>query len=316
MHSSCLTPYRYHTLCFSLISPPLQVSQSDRLKKSLYALLFLTVLTPLFLSTLFPTLSPVPFFVLLILLTLSFSLLTSFLQSSSIAIAALHGSKEMLCVMSGQGGVAVLIASVQLYLGIVSVWGGDEGNPTPPDEHLHTSVVAVGEASGVSNAQLSSGVGLWAISTVPILMCIMVGKRLLHLEPSSATSGSQSRYSSQVGKARAEMHNEVDETLDFEHPGRDTIHASTHPSRNEGQPTRSGPNAYNDETPLTENDEEVSERQLRFVAEEDEEEHLRHTAAAKGWRGMKGMMWKNRVVYFSVAWVFVVTLVSSNLVYV
>jgi hypothetical protein len=222
----------------------------------------------------------------------------------------------MLCVMSGQGGVAVLIASVQLYLGIVSVWGGDEGNPTPPDEHLHTSVVAVGEGSGVSNAQLSSGVGLWAISTVPILMCIMVGKRLLHLDSSSATSRPESRYSSQVGKAQAERHNEVDETLDFEHPGRDTIRASTHPSRNEGQPTRSGPNAYNDETPLTENDEEVSERQLRFVAEEDEEEHLRHTAAAKGWRGMKGMMWKNRVVYFSVAWVFVVTLVSSNLVYV
>lgn len=220
----------------------------------------------------------------------------------------------MLCVMSGQGGVAVLIASVQLYLGIVSVWGGDEGNPTPPDEHLHTSVVAVGEGSGVSNAQLSSGVGLWAISTVPILMCIMVGKRLLHLDSSSATSRPESRYSSQVGKAQVETHNEVDETLDFEHPGRDTIRASTHAGRNEGRPARS--ESYNDEAPLTGNDEEDCERQLRFVAEEDEEEHLRHTAAAKGWRGMRGMMWKNRVVYFSVGWVFVVTLVSSDLVYV
>lgn len=218
----------------------------------------------------------------------------------------------MLCVMSGQGGVAVLIASVQLYLGMVSVWGGDEGNPTPPDEHLHTSAVAVGEGSGVSNAQLSSGVGLWAISTVPILMCIMVGKRLLHLDSTSANS--RLEYSSQVGKSRAERHNGMDETLDFENPGRDTIHASTRTSHYEGRPARSEP--YNDETPLTENDEEDTERQLRFVAEEDEEEHIRHTAAATGWRGMKGMIWRNRVVYFSVAWVFVVTLVSFDLVYV
>lgn len=228
----------------------------------------------------------------------------------------------MLCVMSGQGGVAVLIAGMQLYLGMVSVWGGDEGNPTPPDEHLQrqarttgTEVGAKGEGSGVSNAQLSSGVGLWAISTIPILLCILVGKRLLSLDQVSRTSlrrnprGKQQDQDDLDETPSADMDGLNPSEYDFNHPER-------HPAAAHGgfKPPGSGyRDAPTDPTPGDEPGMEEDERRLRFVAEEDHEERLRETANGKGWRGMKGMIWRNRVVYFSVAWVFVVTLVSPVL---
>lgn len=228
----------------------------------------------------------------------------------------------MLCVMSGQGGVAVLIAGVQLYLGVVSVWGGDEGNPTPPDEHLQRqawntgeAVGVKGEGSGVSNAQLSSGVGLWAISTIPILLCILVGKRLLSLDQASGNSsrrnprGKQQDQDDPDETPSADMDGLNPSEYNFNHPER-------HPAAAHGgfKPPGSG---YRDApTRPTLADEpgmEEDQRRLRFVAEEDQEERLRETADGEGWRGMKGMIWRNRVVYFSVAWVFVVTLVSPVL---
>jgi equilibrative nucleoside transporter 1/2/3 len=93
------------------------------------------------------------FLPLLLLLTLVLALTTSFLQSAVIALAALWGSQEMQGVMSGQGGIAVLVSGSQVVLALVSSKGTEE--------------VSTGAAFG-----------LWALAAGWVVVCLLALNRL------------------------------------------------------------------------------------------------------------------------------------------
>ena len=57
---------------------------------------------------------------ILLAITLGLGASTGYLQSAVIALASLWGSDEMLSVMSGQGGIAVLVSGIQLVLAVIS----------------------------------------------------------------------------------------------------------------------------------------------------------------------------------------------------
>jgi equilibrative nucleoside transporter 1/2/3 len=89
--------------------------------------------------------------------TLVLSLACSYLQSAVFGLAALWGSKEMLAVMSGQGGIAVLVSGTQLLLAIF-----DAGRANSP---------------GNSPSSLAAE-GLWALAAAGTIICLAALKHL------------------------------------------------------------------------------------------------------------------------------------------
>ncbi|KAJ9107042.1 hypothetical protein QFC19_002911 [Naganishia cerealis] len=194
-------------------------------------------------NAIFPILPSVPYFLALISLTLIFSYGTSYLQSAVLAVAALWGPKEMLAVMSGQGGIAVLISTVQVYIATMGVFTSDN-NPDPQET----------SDGSPTTAELAAGMGLWMAAIVPIAICIMTTRRLF---PRDSTS----------------CH--LPPKLSFE------------AERDEG---------------------EFYDTERRFSAEEDEDSRRGSTSGFnRSWAVLK----RNKLVNFSVFYVFVVTLVSG-----
>jgi equilibrative nucleoside transporter 1/2/3 len=137
----------------------LQTSPSPRIRWSLY-LLHITSLLMLFpvLPILLPRLSPSsPLLLpLLLLMTTSLACSTAYLQSAVFALAALWGSDETLAVMSGQGGIAVLVSFAQVILAVLGAM-----RRSAPQSGTNASVQST-----------LAGVGLWAISAVGAAGCI------------------------------------------------------------------------------------------------------------------------------------------------
>jgi equilibrative nucleoside transporter 1/2/3 len=221
-----------------------QISQNSRLQASLWLLAGATTLTafPL-LPAVFPILPSTPYFLALISLTLLFSYGTSYLQSAVLAVAALWGPKEMLAVMSGQGGIAVLISAVQVYIAIMGVYSSD--SKQDPKESPDGSP---------TTAELAAGMGLWMAAVVPIAICIMTTRRLFPRE--SATTEHRPKLSFEV-------------------------------ARDEG---------------------EFYDTERRFSAEEDEDSRRGST---NGFNRSWAVLKRNKIINFSVAYVFIVTLVCA-----
>lgn len=74
----------------------------------------------------------------------------AYFQSAVFALAALWGSRETLAVMSGQGGIAVLVAGTQLVIALASI----------------------GSASSEGAPSTWAGVALWALGSTGILGCL------------------------------------------------------------------------------------------------------------------------------------------------
>ncbi|KAJ9120742.1 hypothetical protein QFC22_002673 [Naganishia vaughanmartiniae] len=219
-----------------------QISQNSRLQASLWLLAGATTLTafPL-LPAVFPILPSTAYFLALISLTLLFSYGTSYLQSAVLAVAALWGPKEMLAVMSGQGGIAVLISAVQVYIAIMGVYTSD--SKQDPNESPDGSP---------TTSELAAGMGLWMAAVVPIAICIITTRRLFP------------RESSTFVEERPKLSFEV--------------------ARDDG---------------------EFYDTERRFSAEEDEDSRRGSTSGFnRSWAVLK----RNKVINFSVAYVFIVTL--------
>lgn len=150
--------------CKSRDHSDLQMSPSSALRSSLVLLFILSLLmafplTPILLPALS---SNTLLFPLLIILTLLLALSTAILQWAVFALASLWGSQEMLGVMSGQGGIAVLVSGAQVFLAIFSALG-----------------TGGGETAGQSRM---AGVGLWALGAIGAGVC-MAAHRFLVRHP-------------------------------------------------------------------------------------------------------------------------------------
>lgn len=95
---------------------------------------------------------------LLLALTLVLALTCSYLQSASIALAALWGSQETMAVMSGQGGIAVLVSSVQVVLAVL-----DSSRTKAPEDGASSTLAAF---------------GLWALGAGFVVVCLMALRSL------------------------------------------------------------------------------------------------------------------------------------------
>ena len=140
-----------------------QISPSIRLHSSLLLLLALCLLQTFLLPLLLPHLAPTLLLPLLLLLTLFLSLSTAYLQASVFALAALWGSPQVLAVMSGQGGIAVLVSVTQVILAVISALpstGSDDGR-------------IEGEQSTLA------GVGLWALGALGAIAFMIAHRRLV-----------------------------------------------------------------------------------------------------------------------------------------
>ena len=99
---------------------------------------------------------------LLLIIALLLSVSCAYLQSAVFALAALWGSNETLAVMSGQGGIAVLVSGAQVILAIVSA--------------LHSGTPV---ESGSAAQSTLAGVGLWAIGSLGAVGCMIAHRHLL-----------------------------------------------------------------------------------------------------------------------------------------
>lgn len=142
-----------------------QVSPAARMRRAL-VLLNVTLAVTLFpvLPFLLPSLSESPNLLLALLggITLALGCSTAYLQSSTFALAALWGSPEVLAVMSGQGGIGVLVAAAQFLLAYVAAFG-----PSAPVEGLPDP--SGGDPDGSSG--VLAGVGLWALAAAGTSGC-------------------------------------------------------------------------------------------------------------------------------------------------
>lgn len=139
-----------------------QSMPTARLRWSLLLLLATAIaMTFPLLPLVFPSLSDSGSSLLLPVLmgaTLLLSLSSSYLQSAVFALAALWGSTEMLAVMSGQGGIAVVVSGVQLALAIV-----DAGRSSGGSAEKHSTLAAE---------------GLWAMGAAGAVVCLAALKHL------------------------------------------------------------------------------------------------------------------------------------------
>jgi equilibrative nucleoside transporter 1/2/3 len=190
-----------------------------------------------------PRLSPPGLLATLILLAAVLAGTTSYLQSSVFAIASLWGSREILAVMSGQGGIAVLISLVQVYLAILAAYASKEpGSDEPQDGRT-------------DKATIIAGMGLWLLGTLSLGACIYARRRITR----------QRHFERTVDVDAAEQYEEIDQT---------------------------DPIAVDDEA-------EVDPLAKSVLSVRDTRE-----------RRTMNVFKKNLLLEFSVAWVFVVTLVS------
>lgn len=140
-----------------------QVSPAKRLHSSLLILLVTALLTTYpALPFLFPRLSSSLLFSALVFISLVLSFSTAYLQSSVFALSSLWGSEQTLGVMSGQGGIAVLVSGVQFALAFVSaIAKSDNGQDDEGEE-----------------ASKLAGVGLWAACSLGVVGCFMASRYL------------------------------------------------------------------------------------------------------------------------------------------
>ncbi|WVQ70358.1 uncharacterized protein L199_008585 [Kwoniella botswanensis] len=145
-------------------------SPSKRIHWSLLLLLVTAmILTFPLLPLILPSLSPQLLFPTIVLATVILSISTAYLQSGVFALSALWGSKEILAVMSGQGGIAVLVSLVQLILAIIATRNKQEEKG--------------------SKASTMAGVGLWAAGSIGTMACLVAHRYLMdHPEYSSITN--------------------------------------------------------------------------------------------------------------------------------
>jgi hypothetical protein len=208
----------------------------------------------------------------------------------------MHGSKEILCVLSGQGGVAVGISGVQLYIALISVWS-EHGRRVREDG---TAQGREGEVETIAtNDQLRSGLGLWAVSIVPIGLCILVAKRLLTLDDRKSVSvRDEGRKQRRYRLISSSADDEVEQEEHGEGEYRDDI----------------GINSDNDEGLDYYPDRSQTRQPKEYQSSSNPSSFFSPTRLAQRILGEKTaeLLIKNRVVYFSIAWVFVVTLVSSR----
>lgn len=73
----------------------------------------------------------------------------------------------MLAVLSGQGGIGVLISGIQLLIAVVATFGSRHSNN--PDNEPNA------EASA---KDLWGGTGLWLLATLPVAVCLVMARFL------------------------------------------------------------------------------------------------------------------------------------------
>jgi len=139
-----------------------QTSPSPRLHSALLLLLLTSLLTtfpllPLILPRLASANSAL-LLPLLISVTLLLSLSTAYLQSAVFALASSWGSSQVLAVMSGQGGIAVLVSGVQIILAII---------------------LALKPADAEGSQSMLAGVGIWGLTALGAFGCILAHRRLI-----------------------------------------------------------------------------------------------------------------------------------------
>ncbi|ORY25751.1 nucleoside transporter-domain-containing protein [Naematelia encephala] len=139
-------------------------SPSPRLHHSLILLflssLFITFPTLPILLPILPASLMLPF---LLFLTVVLSLATAWLQCAVFALAALWGSQEMLAVMSGQGGIAILVSLVQVGLAVISALHG----------------AASGDEDYSDSQSTLAGIGLWALGSAGAFGCMIAHRWLM-----------------------------------------------------------------------------------------------------------------------------------------
>ncbi|WVF72400.1 hypothetical protein IAT40_007215 [Kwoniella sp. CBS 6097] len=147
------------------------VGKTSPSKRLHYALLLLLatslILTFPLLPLILPRLSPTVLFTTLIGITITLSLSTAYLQSAVFALASLWGSGEMIAVMSGQGGIAVLVSGIQCLLAVISA-------STPRSDQRSED----GDTSSASASTLA-GVGLWALGSAGTVLCVFAHRYLV-----------------------------------------------------------------------------------------------------------------------------------------
>ncbi|WVN85188.1 uncharacterized protein L203_100333 [Cryptococcus depauperatus CBS 7841] len=137
-------------------------SPAKRLESSLLTLLIISLLLTFpFIPFLFSHFSTNLLLLSLILLSLMLSYCTAFLQFSVFALSSLWGYEQTLAVMSGQGGIALLISGIQLLLAFVSAIGRKED----------------GIEQGKEASKLV-GAGLWAACSLGVVGCFMSSRHL------------------------------------------------------------------------------------------------------------------------------------------
>ncbi|WWC61367.1 uncharacterized protein I303_103948 [Kwoniella dejecticola CBS 10117] len=142
-----------------------KTSPSKRIHWSLLLLLLTSlILTFPLLPLILPSLSPNALFPVIIATTVVLSISTAYLQSGVFALSSLWGSEEILAVMSGQGGIAVLVSSVQLLLAIIAA--GSKHIPVEGD-------------NGETKASTLAGVGLWTLGSVGTIACLIAHRFLM-----------------------------------------------------------------------------------------------------------------------------------------
>ncbi|OCF38777.1 hypothetical protein I317_07433 [Kwoniella heveanensis CBS 569] len=146
------------------------VGKTSPSKRLHYALLLLLatalILTFPLLPLVLPRLSPAALFPALIAMTITLSLSTAYLQSAVFALASLWGSNEMIAVMSGQGGIAVLVSGIQWLLAVLSA-------STPTAKHPSD------DPADAASASTLAGVGLWALGSAGTLLCVVAHRYLI-----------------------------------------------------------------------------------------------------------------------------------------
>lgn len=160
-----------------------------------------------------PRLSPPGLLSLLLVLAAVLAGATSYLQSSVFAIASLWGSKQMLAVMSGQGGIAVLISFVQVYLAIVAAFASKSPSATPND----------GQAD---KATIVSGMGLWLMGTVSLGACIFARRRIVKEEQSKrVTDLAAAEQYEEIDQIEPEMEDEMAPSIGKPIPPSSQVHS-------------------------------------------------------------------------------------------
>ncbi|EIW70227.1 hypothetical protein TREMEDRAFT_43819 [Tremella mesenterica DSM 1558] len=135
-------------------------SPSKRLNWSSSLLLISSILfTFPLLPLLLPHLTSTLLLLVLIAFTLLFAHATSYFQSSVLGLSSLWGSSQVLAVMSGQGGVAVLVSFAQLSLAVLAAF-----RPSSGEEEGKMGLVP--------------SVGLWILTSLGAGLCLLAFRYL------------------------------------------------------------------------------------------------------------------------------------------